>query len=469
MNIKGHTKIQLFNAKTGELEQQVEEDNMVTNAVAKLLNLPTEFYLGNTSLTGITNSVLPIATKSMGGVLLFSNKRTENANLFETNGNDAVGHAGTVYSGTNAYTGTLNTNESKALTNGYRLVWDFATDRANGDISCVCLTSRAGGSIGLNDSRDTTSDNYKEQPGSWNNYSSGWASIFDLGSGADNKIAAFVEKGVYATVSCDNGVQISYYRCINPQKIDLKWSNTTVTTNAPFKTYQVQLTYPATDKNNWYVDSNGILRMMQVRYNRDSTNNNDTLYVRANKINIITGKVLLDENIELDINSFPSDFLIKRETRYQVDYIYVFALMENFLLARFKKSDNQWYIASLGYDGKFIKEYTNYKSSTSSWSYGSLYDLSQQAHFYASNLWIDESGDIVKLGKHTEDSTYINRHIYVYQDIFPYYLCQYGSYNTARLYVGRNNTYLATINNLATTVTKTSAQTMKITYDLIES
>ena len=208
---------------------------------------------------------------------------------------------------------------------------------------------------------------------------------------------------------------------------------------------------------------------MQIQYNRDSTNNNDTLYVYANKINIATGKVLLDESIELDINSFPSDFLIKQKTSYQTNYIGAFALMENFILARFKKSDNQWCIASLGYDGKFIKEYTNYKSSSSGWSYPALYDLSQQAHFYDGNLWIDENGDIVKLGRHTEDGSYINRHIYVYQNISPYYLCQYTYSGTSRLYIGRNNTYLATINNLATTVTKTSAQTMKITYDLTES
>lgn len=467
MNIKGHTKIQLFNAKTGELEQQVEEDNMVTNAVSKLLNLPTEFYLGLNSLTNITNSVLPISTTSMGGVLLFSNKRTENANLFETNGNDAVGHAGTVYSGTDTHTGTLNTNESKALTNGYRLVWDFATDRANGDISCVCLTSRTGGSIGLNDSYDTTSGNYKETPVSWRNYYNGFRSIFNLDSGTANKIAAFVEKGVYATVTYNNGIQISYYRCINPQKINLNWNDTTRTTYTPFKTYQIQVaSLSATD--DWYVDSNGTLRITQVRYDRDSASNSDTLYVKAVKIDIMTGKVLLDELIQLDIDSFSSDYNIKNQNTYQVNYLDSFALMENFILARFKKSDNQWYIASVGYNGKFIKEYTNYKSGSSDWSYPALYDLFQQAHFYASNLWIDENGDIVKLGKHTEDSDYINRHIYVYQDISPYYLCQYVR-NSNQLYLGRNHNYLATINNLATTVTKTSAQTMKITYDLIES
>ena len=90
MKIKGHTKIELFNAETGELEQVVEENNMVTSAVQKLLNLPVEFVSCNTSIKTILDNTLPISTNAMGGVLLFSNKKEENSNLIYANGEGAV-------------------------------------------------------------------------------------------------------------------------------------------------------------------------------------------------------------------------------------------------------------------------------------------------------------------------------------------------------------------------------------------
>ena len=39
--IKGHTKIELFNAKTGEREFEYEKDNLVTNAVQELIAFQT--------------------------------------------------------------------------------------------------------------------------------------------------------------------------------------------------------------------------------------------------------------------------------------------------------------------------------------------------------------------------------------------------------------------------------------------
>ena len=35
-NLKGHAKLELFDARSGELVQKVEQDNMVTNAVSYL-------------------------------------------------------------------------------------------------------------------------------------------------------------------------------------------------------------------------------------------------------------------------------------------------------------------------------------------------------------------------------------------------------------------------------------------------
>lgn len=53
-----------------------------------------------------------------------------------------VATAGGEYAGANVRRGTLNTNESYATANGYHFTWDFGTDKANGVIKSVALTSQ---------------------------------------------------------------------------------------------------------------------------------------------------------------------------------------------------------------------------------------------------------------------------------------------------------------------------------------
>lgn len=71
--MKGHTKIELFNAKTGELEKSYEKDNLVTNAVKYLIAWQT---MAGRSMN---ESVFPIAKNALGGLLLFDSTLTEDA------------------------------------------------------------------------------------------------------------------------------------------------------------------------------------------------------------------------------------------------------------------------------------------------------------------------------------------------------------------------------------------------------
>jgi len=72
--IKGHTKIELFNARTGKKEQEYEKDNLVTNAVQELIAFQT--MMGRE----MDNNVFPIAKKALGGIMLFDGKLTEDVN-----------------------------------------------------------------------------------------------------------------------------------------------------------------------------------------------------------------------------------------------------------------------------------------------------------------------------------------------------------------------------------------------------
>lgn len=68
--------------------------------------------------------------------------------------NEEVGHAGIANTNTDTSIGTYNSNESGRIENGkgYRHVWDFASDKANGEIGCICLTTKDGGTNGMHHS-----------------------------------------------------------------------------------------------------------------------------------------------------------------------------------------------------------------------------------------------------------------------------------------------------------------------------
>lgn len=167
--IKGKTTIQLFDARTGkELCRQTDE-NMVTNAIDVIAN--GKDYLNifkwarfNYSYSGDSSinlqyskhcmssplfAMLPLAKNALSGILLWDDNITEDPNIMNIpDGVHMLGHAGDSYSGTDNLKGSYNDNESGEIEGGWRHVWDFATDKANGTIKCLSLTSRNGGNVG---------------------------------------------------------------------------------------------------------------------------------------------------------------------------------------------------------------------------------------------------------------------------------------------------------------------------------
>lgn len=141
--LKGHTKIELTNVNTGEVEVH-EDNNLVTNAVARTLDMM--FLGGNPSNV---DDILPIYTNMTSGILLFQNTLTEDINnmaIPSPTENPIIGYASnTVNTGTNTYLGSANLTETVALDNGYKYVWDFNSSQAIGTISAVALTSKYSG------------------------------------------------------------------------------------------------------------------------------------------------------------------------------------------------------------------------------------------------------------------------------------------------------------------------------------
>jgi len=84
------------------------------------------------------------------GVILFDTPQTESVDTTFITGGNCIGHAGTSYAGADTTRGNYNITESGSITNGYKRVWDFATNQANGTINSICLTTDRGGNYGYN-------------------------------------------------------------------------------------------------------------------------------------------------------------------------------------------------------------------------------------------------------------------------------------------------------------------------------
>lgn len=153
--IKGRAKIQLF--EDGKLISETHEENMITNAVDNILNPPDYIESGMDSDNDRSYNPLRlfksnIADTAFRGVIVCRDKIEEDANNVMLPWTNAeIGHAGISTTNTEATIGSYNENESGKIDGGYRHVWDFASDKANGEISCICLTTKDGGTGGYHD------------------------------------------------------------------------------------------------------------------------------------------------------------------------------------------------------------------------------------------------------------------------------------------------------------------------------
>lgn len=84
MALKGTTKIELTNVKTGEKEV-IEKDNLVTNAVASILDNPFAWQLKSTySNQYFAANILPLCPNLFGGILLYQDSIPENVDQLYT-------------------------------------------------------------------------------------------------------------------------------------------------------------------------------------------------------------------------------------------------------------------------------------------------------------------------------------------------------------------------------------------------
>lgn len=140
-NLHGHVRVELRDRWTGRVVDSQEKDNLVTTATQKAYMFGRWISPGNNGANATSRSN-PLYATLLGGIMLFGGTLTESAsNIYFPASAKLVGYAGQFDSTANTFLGSYNATESTALTNGFTSVWDFGTSQANGTIAALARTS----------------------------------------------------------------------------------------------------------------------------------------------------------------------------------------------------------------------------------------------------------------------------------------------------------------------------------------
>lgn len=164
MKLKGTTKIELTNVKTGEKETYTHE-NFVTEFASEYFK---ECGALNSNPLGSLQNARPI-DDLFGGIMLFDKKIDQNTDEAGNHPHPLYCPAGTkmVANGSIDYTSNSNAtelgqyDETESGTPNERqrvFVYNWDTDEGNGKINSVCLTTRAGGYIGAGNATSKVND-----------------------------------------------------------------------------------------------------------------------------------------------------------------------------------------------------------------------------------------------------------------------------------------------------------------------
>ena len=429
--LKGKSTIQLFDCKTGEKVKEVVNTNMVTNAISHLLNPPVNLMMGSNWLDTI-NKYLPLNTNGLAGIMAFDKNIPEDPNIiFPPADVNEVGHAGEAYSGTNTYRGSYNVNESGEIDGGYRHVWDFASDRANGTINCLALTSKAGGNCGLH--YDSTSPNIYYQ--------------FTAMISNSTQYLGRISNNCFVQLSGNNtdNLNLLYNYTVDMSAITL---NQKVSTSI-IATETKKITVDAVNKSIKYNPDPNKSVVYLYNYTYTSATTCDIWYAAIDYSN---NTKLYERTVTFTV----PDIIYNPNNCAAVFSDYVYIVLYNSNGGNYKYTYHKYDI-----DGNYIGKFTNYDFSN-----GNFYVVAiGNKHYIIDNTTLYGNAN-EKLVSNTTDG--FCRHCYDFQqqNISPFFLT--SGYADMHAGVRIFQPYLGTINNLAESVTKTPAQTMKITYEITE-
>jgi hypothetical protein len=451
--LHGYTRITLRNPISGNILKDIESEN--TFQGAKIAAGMRNLGVANASiLAGDDTRLRALWSQYVGGLFLFQNSITE-GDSYMSAGNKMIGNGS--WNVTNNQEpnelGSFNSIESSASASAVTQVYDFSTQQANGQISCVALTSRLGGLIGYGNPSGKV---YTAADVEWSQYLTLYKSINPLDA----------EDGGHRCIIGNKYYRFNYDSTTHKMTVH-KW-NVPLTQGSVF---------------DWLDDSSTLLDMSSFHYSTIFENaysawspvpsGGKIYFIPQDWFNIAVGGTIYyieynPANGTLTEKSFTNSLSVALVGRYIniAHGLLFFTIHNSYKIEVFDATtsvhvrtletpdDAQWNNFRNG--GEFpngLVVLTGVVSSNSTtknvtWFYDTVNDT-----FYPANA----SG---VYGICSDASTPL------------FYDATAGAIWNSRRYdlVAVNNPlYLATINNLQSPVTKTAAQTMKVTYTLTEA
>lgn len=459
--IKGHTVIELTDVNTGEKEYY-EHNNMQTNALAKILsNMAVWLGYGK-----INEYMLPMIGKALGGIYVFDNTLTENVdNIYLPNisGAKLTGYAGYATSdGLDNKRGDFNTLESGEVANGYKFVWDFGTNDANGEIAAVALTHHIAGYTGhhynpllalISDKARTgvTNDNYKGL-----NYDVRYKAV-----GLKRPYVAYDETTgeiVAIEKTTATNIDVRYYR--------LTYDNISLTSklavNELIRTEKISISDSLLSETKQIVWGDG---KDGFYYGFVSSSDGTKLYVcKINKTTLeytptvayTPDKPIMQIRYGFTYNGYLHFAAIRN------GYLYVITQAKEVAKIPLSNFNEVQVINGTYYE---VTRHTNFGEYSAYFVYKDFNDnIVTNGYIIGNDDSIEPNGQYKGL---YYDAGYSGCNGVCNLMGTNYYITTYDySETNGEEYLVPNLQYLATINNLDTPVTKTAAKTMKITYTL---
>lgn len=458
--IHGKTKIELYNPNT-KIKKITESENVFQGQyIAKYLRplgyadvwMQNETYnrdLWKTTLGGILLFRDPIVVGTQ--YMPSTNKMVGNGSFNWTN----TGHPYKL--------GSYNSGESSqnADCSIVTQVYDFATNQANGEIGSICLTSQVGGLMGYGNGDDfiqfskpyTIRGNFESGNSSLNGqtdystYYNGWVYSVDCNY-QTKKITFYKRKYLVTTCSLRDEAPAT---SVVVDTLELGFNSSDFNSSSVGMSINKGKILIHSSGSNTYVQPGSSFNYLQYDPSTDTfsrlvvTNNTEyTLYYPTNTYNGIIANDILSAAV-YNGSTVIGQVLININTGTAIRY---------FPAAFFGQNTGSSLYTHIGewIDNNSVILYLSGAANTSThkWLYGS---------FMIYNLLTD-TAELVNIKYFNSDNNYET-----YQSEEDIIFTK--SYRT-QCYLNNNPLYLATINNLPSPITKTSSDTMKITYTLTE-
>lgn len=450
MKIKGRTIIELTDVKTGKV-QRFEDDNafMDSNIEAKFRN----FGIFQTSVLENFAST-PLWQKLCGGLLLLDSVVDANANFIALGQKmTGRGYYGSSNNGSPVNLGSWNATESAVSSNAVQMVYDFTTSQGNGDIKAVCLTSDYCGRIGLGNQDDDYNVSLRVSPNDWQGYNTSYAPT-GIGNGF-----GFDGDFIYCNPILDGTSLTIDKRYANAKKVDLIH---TLTGTYTAGTISVTLPSAMTHTANLRLHQASTTKLVLIGYTSETTNAFSMAIIDLSgtpsaTVTEITGMDKAGES-ELDWLYGIADCVGVDGNGNPLIAVPTYAYKPIAFLVNAGTGTKQSFVFDENYSSWTGGNY-RYQNTVCGMGNGFFMLTMNSDNVAVPGFVCDSSANSGSGSIHPCEGMVARNKL-----LNGLNLWNNEKANNDDIRLCQNPFYLATINNLAAPVTKTSSQTMKVTY-----